>query len=38
MINSHVIVLGYMGCGKSTIARKLSSIIDIPFIDLDQYI
>ena len=38
MINSHVIVLGYMGCGKSTIARKLSSIIDIPFIDLDKYI
>ena len=27
-----------MGCGKSTIARKLSSIIDIPFIDLDKYI
>jgi shikimate kinase len=38
MINSHVILLGYMGCGKSTIASKLSSIIDIPFIDLDKYI
>ena len=27
-----------MGCGKSTIARKLSTIINIPFIDLDKYI
>jgi shikimate kinase len=33
-----IILLGYMGCGKSTIARTLSKIIAIPFIDLDQYI
>ena len=33
-----IILLGYMGCGKSTIAKTLSKIIAIPFIDLDQYI
>lgn len=27
-----------MGCGKSTIARKLSKTISIPFVDLDEKI
>ncbi len=27
-----------MGCGKSTIANKLSKIIQIPFVDLDKII
>ena len=33
-----IVLLGYMGCGKSTIAKKLSQLINIPFVDLDQYI
>ncbi len=33
-----IILLGYMGCGKSTIANKLSGMISIPFVDLDEYI
>ncbi len=33
-----IILLGYMGCGKSTIAEKLSSLIEIPFVDLDKSI
>lgn len=33
-----IIMLGYMGCGKSTIAQKLSSLIQIPYVDLDKYI
>jgi shikimate kinase len=33
-----IILLGYMGCGKSTIANKLSKNIEIPFVDLDEYI
>jgi shikimate kinase len=33
-----IILLGYMGCGKSTIAEKLSSLIQIPFVDLDKSI
>jgi shikimate kinase len=33
-----IILLGYMGCGKSTIANKLSKNIGIPFVDLDKKI
>ena len=33
-----IILLGYMGCGKSTIAQNLSKITDIPFLDLDKCI
>lgn len=33
-----IILLGYMGCGKSTIAEKLSQKLQIPFIDLDKMI
>jgi shikimate kinase len=33
-----IILLGYMGCGKSTIANKLSNCIEIPFVDLDKKI
>jgi shikimate kinase len=33
-----IILLGYMGCGKSTIANRLSKITDIPFVDLDKSI
>ncbi|WP_428229750.1 shikimate kinase [Flavobacterium sp.] len=33
-----IILLGYMGCGKSTIAQNLSKITNIPFLDLDKCI
>jgi shikimate kinase len=33
-----IILLGYMGCGKSTIANRLSKITNIPFVDLDKNI
>ena len=33
-----IILLGYMGCGKSTIAKTLSKNSKIPFVDLDEYI
>ncbi len=33
-----IILLGYMGSGKSTIAIRLSKITDIPCIDLDKKI
>jgi shikimate kinase len=33
-----IILLGYMGCGKSTIANKLSNKVQIPYVDLDKSI
>ncbi len=33
-----IILLGYMGCGKSTIAQNLSKTTNIPFLDLDNCI
>ncbi|MFD1601907.1 shikimate kinase [Flavobacterium artemisiae] len=33
-----IVLLGYMGCGKSTIAQNLSKTANIPFLDLDKCI
>ncbi len=33
-----IFLLGYMGCGKSTIGKSLAQKLNIPFIDLDQVI
>jgi len=33
-----VFLTGYMGCGKSTIGRKVAALMGINFIDLDKFI
>ncbi|NVJ89977.1 MAG: shikimate kinase [Flavobacteriaceae bacterium] len=33
-----IILLGYMGSGKSTIGKLLAKSLQLPFIDLDDYI
>ncbi len=33
-----IYLVGYMGCGKSTIGRKVADLLGINFIDLDKYI
>lgn len=33
-----IFLIGYMGCGKSTMGRALQKMTDLQFIDLDQYI
>lgn len=33
-----IVLLGYMGCGKSAIARSLNSLTGLKKIDLDDYI
>ncbi len=33
-----IYLVGYMGCGKSTIGRKVADLLGISFVDLDKYI
>ncbi|MDX1283623.1 MAG: shikimate kinase [Draconibacterium sp.] len=33
-----IYLIGYMGCGKSTLGRKLAKHLDLQFIDMDHYI
>jgi shikimate kinase len=34
--NSLIFLIGFMGCGKTTIGRKLASRLDCAFVDLDH--
>ncbi len=33
-----IYLIGYMGCGKSTIGRKIADLMGISFVDLDKFI
>ena len=33
-----IVITGFMGCGKSNIARELARRLDVPMIDLDDRI
>ncbi len=33
-----IYLIGYMGCGKSTLGRKLSTHLNLQFVDMDHYI
>lgn len=33
-----VILIGFMGCGKSTLGKKIARQLDVPFIDADKEI
>lgn len=37
-MNDKIIILGFMGCGKSTIGKALAKRLDYQFIDLDDEI
>lgn len=34
----HIFITGYMGVGKTTVGKELSDLLQLPFIDLDDYI
>jgi len=36
--DQHLILIGFMGSGKSSVGRELASLLHRPFIDLDNYI
>lgn len=38
IINKHIYLVGFMGCGKSTVARELSKELGITYIDTDNQI
>lgn len=33
-----IVIIGFMGCGKSTLGRRLARVLKLGFIDLDQQI
>lgn len=37
-MTSNVVLIGYMGCGKSTVGKQLAAILSKSFVDLDNYI
>ena len=38
MGKKNIILIGFMGCGKSTFGKKISKEIGYAFIDMDTYI
>lgn len=34
----NIVLVGFMGCGKSTLGKKIAKKLNIPFIDSDQEI
>ena len=34
----HIILIGFMGCGKTRVGRLLSQHLELPFIDMDEKI
>ncbi len=37
-MKNNVVLIGYMGCGKSSVGRKLATQNGMDFMDLDEYI
>ena len=37
-MSKKIILLGYMGCGKSTIGAHIATSLSLPFQDLDVFI
>ena len=35
---SHIILIGYMGCGKSSVGKRLSYVLKQPYLDTDKMI
>jgi len=37
-MKKNIVLTGIMGCGKTTIGKKIAAILNMDFLDLDQYI
>lgn len=38
MKQKNIVLTGIMGCGKTTIGEKIAAVLNMEFLDLDQYI
>ena len=36
--NRSLVLVGLMGCGKSSVGRRLATVLDLPFLDADEEI
>lgn len=37
-MNGNIVLCGFMGCGKTTVGKRLARLLNRKFCDLDQYI
>ena len=37
-MNRRIVILGFMGCGKTTVAKELARQLDCNFVDLDSFV
>ena len=37
-ISGNIVLSGFMGCGKTTVGRRLAGALGMQFVDMDQYI
>ena len=37
-MKKNIVLIGYMGCGKSSIGRSLAALLQMNYVDLDDYI
>lgn len=37
-MNRRIVILGFMGCGKTTVAKELARALECEFMDLDSFI
>src|SRR5207248_9678402 len=37
-MNRRIVILGFMGCGKTTVARELARQLECSFVDLDSFV
>lgn len=38
ILESHIVLIGFMGSGKSTVGKPLADALNVPFVDMDEYI
>src|SRR5437870_9118375 len=38
VMNRRIVILGFMGCGKTTVAKELARQLDCNFVDLDSFL